>query len=197
MIGVNTIKGDADNQYFPAKTFLENLIPQYLGDFGFVQHLMLPEAEINEIVGEHNAAFVHQRVDFFLPQAKLVIEIDGQQHKTDDLQRISDIQRDDYLLSKGIKTIRISTHELGVLAFQRKRTELLEHLANCNGSLSLYQQAFVKSLRRTFSEKEIRTKILPTAIIRFQILLIELLLNNYLNFEEPWKFNLISSLCAI
>ena len=188
---VNTIKGDTNNQYFPAKTFLENLIPQYLGDFGFVQHLMLPEAEINEIVGEHNTAFVHQRVDFFLPQAKLVIEIDGQQHKTDDLQRISDTQRDAYLLSKGIKTIRISTHQLGALTFPPKRTELLDHLVKSNGSLSLYQQAFVKSLTRSFSEKETRTKLLPTAIIRFQILLIELLLNNYLNFEEPWKFNLI------
>lgn len=185
---VNTIKGDADNQYFPAKTFLEKLIPQYLGDFGFVQHLMLPEAEINEIVGEYNAAFVNQRVDFFLPQAKLVIEIDGQQHKADGL---IDAHRDAYLLSKGIKTIRISTHQLGTLTFPPKRTELLDYLASCNGSLRLYQQAFVKSLKRAFSEKEIRTKLLPTAIIRFQILLIELLLNNYLNFGEPWKFNLI------
>lgn len=188
---VNTIKGDADNQYYPAKTFLEKIIPQYLGDYGFVQHLILPEAEINEIAGEYNTAFINQRVDFFLPQAKLVIEIDGQQHKTDDLQRISDAKRDAYLWSKGIKTIRISTHQLGALTFPPKRTELLDHLATCNGGLSLYQQAFVKCLKRSFTEKEIRTKIRPTAIIRFQILLIELLLNNYLNFEETWKFNLI------
>src|SRR5690606_9587748 len=36
------------------------------------------------------------------------------------------------------------------------------------------------------------TKLLPTAIIRFQILLIELLSNNYLTLEEDWNFNLYS-----
>lgn len=188
---INTIKGDPQNQYFPAKIFLEKLIPEYFGDFAFVQHLILPEAEINEIVGEHSSTFVNQRVDFFLPQAKLVIEIDGQQHKTDDLQRISDTQRDTYLWSKGIKTIRIATRELGIFQFQAKRSEILEHLSKSNGSLTLYQRAYEKKLKKTFNEKEIRTKLLPTAIIRFQILLIELLLNNYLNFKETWKFNLI------
>jgi ATP-dependent DNA helicase RecQ len=42
-----------------------------------------------------------------LPQAKLVIEIDGQQHKYDEVTRLSDSIRDKYLEQNGIKTVRI------------------------------------------------------------------------------------------
>jgi hypothetical protein len=35
------------------------------------------------------------------------------------------------------------------------------------------------------------TKLVPTAIMRFQILLIELLQNNYLKFESEWDFNIL------
>ena len=43
--------------------------------------------------------------DFYCAEKKLVIEIDGQQHKTDEVTRISDSTRDNYLAGKGIKTI--------------------------------------------------------------------------------------------
>lgn len=35
------------------------------------------------------------------------------------------------------------------------------------------------------------TKLVPTAIMRFQLLLIELLKNNYLEFESKWTFNIL------
>ena len=44
--------------------------------------------------------------------------------------------------------------------------------------------------KNEMSEDEIKTKLLPTAIIRFQILLIELLTHNYLTFDENWSFNI-------
>ena len=35
---IDTIKGDAQNQYFPAKDFLERIIPEYFGEYAFYQH---------------------------------------------------------------------------------------------------------------------------------------------------------------
>lgn len=187
----NTIKGDEQNQYFPAKEFLETLIPEYFGEYAFVQSLMLPEAEINEITGEYNARFAHQCVDFYLPQAKMVVEIDGQQHKTDDVTRVNDAQRDNYLVSKGITTFRISTLELRNGQFEDKIDLILQHLERYQRNLSFYKEAYEKFSQGAVTAREIQTKLIPTAIIRFQILLIELLLNNYLNLKEAWRFNLI------
>ena len=74
--------------------------------------MIVPEMSINEIIGYDNPMFRGQQVDFYLPQALLVIEIDGQQHKTHDPQRVSDFERDKYFRENGIDTIRISTFEL-------------------------------------------------------------------------------------
>lgn len=188
---ISTIKGDDQNQYFPARDFLEKIIPEYFGDFAFIDRLILPEIEINEITDEYNSSFINQQVDFYLPQAKLIIEIDGQQHKTDDVTRVSDIQRDNYLSSKGFTTIRISTQELRNHTFQDKVDKILEHLTRSGKSLAFYKEAYEKILLDKISDEEYQTKLRPTAIIRFQILLIDLLLNNYLNFDEEWKINLI------
>jgi len=188
---IATIKGDEQNDDFPAREFLEVLIPKYFGDYAFVQSLLLPEARISDIVGAYNADFVNQQVDFYLPQAKLVIEIDGQQHKTDDLTRISDQQRDNYLISKGIKTIRISTRALRNGSFVNEIDQILHHLGTFNKSLSLYKIAYDKFKEDAITQAEVQTRLMPTAIIRFQILLIELLLNDYLNFGAEWKFNLL------
>ena len=91
---VKTIKGDEQNNYFPAKVFLENVIPTEFGEYSYVQSMIIPEVGINEIVGYEDKEFIGQQVDFYLPQALLVIEIDGQQHKLKDPQRVSDVKRD-------------------------------------------------------------------------------------------------------
>jgi ATP-dependent DNA helicase RecQ len=109
---INAIKGDATHNYFPARVFYEELIPKHLSEFKFIQQLMLPEALINEITEVENEMFVDQRVDFYLPQAKLIIEIDGQQHKKNDVNRVNNRLRDCYLRKYGFKTIRIETNDL-------------------------------------------------------------------------------------
>lgn len=109
---IDTIKGDEDNQYYPAKIFFEEIIPNEFGAYAFIQSLILPEVRINEIVGYENPSFTNQEVDFFIPQAKLVIEIDGHQHQTDLVIKNKDKTRDNYLKSKGITVIRISSKEI-------------------------------------------------------------------------------------
>ena len=46
-------------------------------------------------------------VDFYCPKARLVIEVDGGQHYTDE-GRASDLKRDKLLQSFGLKVIRFS-----------------------------------------------------------------------------------------
>jgi ATP-dependent DNA helicase RecQ len=189
----DTIKGDKDRNYYPAKDFFETIIPNEFGEYSFVQSLIIPEIEINDIVGEDYKNFINQQVDFYLPQAKLVIEIDGQQHKTDEVTRVSDATRDSYLSQQGITTIRINTVELRNGNYKEKVKQILEHLSRFDKLLTFYKNACEKIEENKMSETEIKTKLLPTAIIRFQVLLIELLTHNYLSLSENWNFNILSN----
>lgn len=188
----DTIKGDRERNYYPAKEFFENIIPNEFGEFSFIQSLLIPEIEINEITGEDDKNFINQQVDFYLPQAKLVIEIDGQQHKLDEVTRVSDSKRDNYLSGKGITTIRITTKELQNGTYTLKVDTILKHFERYEKLLNFYKNACEKIEENQMSEEDIKTKLLPTAIIRFQILLIELLTHKYLTFNEDWNFNILA-----
>lgn len=188
----DTIKGDKDNNYYPAKDFFERIIPHEFGEYSFIQSLLIPEIQINEIIGEEDKNYINQQVDFYLPQAKLVIEIDGQQHKLDEVTRVSDSTRDNYLSGKGITTIRITTRELQNGTYTTKVETILNHLERFEKLLSYYKNACEKIEENQMSEEEIKTKLLPTAIIRFQVLLIELLTHKYLTFEDDWNFNIFA-----
>lgn len=187
----STIKGDEQRNYFPAKDFYENIIPQEFGEYSFVQSLIIPEIEINEICG-FNEKFVNQQVDFYLPQAKLVIEIDGSQHKIQN-NKISDNERDEYLKSEKIQVIRISTDELRNKTYSEKIASIKDHLNQHKKLLNHYQSAY-----KFFSENKIipteilKTKFIPTAIIRFQLLVLELLMNGTLTLSEDWNFNIFT-----
>lgn len=191
-IWTDTIKGDKEKNYYPAKDFFEKIIPLEFGEYSFIQSLLIPEIEINDITGEDNKDFVNQQVDFYLPQAKLVIEIDGQQHKLDNLLILSDARRDLHLSTKGISTIRITTKELQNDSYKYKVESILKHLERFEKLLAFYRTACDKIEKNQLSKVELRTKLLPTSIIRFQILLIELLTHDYLDFEEDWNFNILT-----
>ena len=188
----DTIKGDREHNYYPAKDFFENIIPNEFGEFSFIQSLLIPEIEINEITGEDDKNFINQQVDFYLPQAKLVIEIDGQQHKLDEVTRVSDSKRDNYLSSKGITTIRIATKELQNGTYKVKVETILKHLERFEKLLNFYKKACDIIEKNQISEEDVKTKLLPTAIIRFQVLLIELLTHKYLTLDEDWNFNILA-----
>jgi very-short-patch-repair endonuclease len=50
-------------------------------------------------------------VDFYCPRDKLVVELDGGQHYTDEGKK-KDQARDDFLKSKGLKVLRFSDREV-------------------------------------------------------------------------------------
>ena len=100
-----TIKGPAGLSDNLAEKFFNTLIPKYLADYSFINQLICPEVLINNITQIEDDEFYDQKVDFYLPLARLVIEIDGKQHEKTIRE---DKNRDNYLYKQlSIKTIRI------------------------------------------------------------------------------------------
>ena len=116
LIWEKTIKGAPDGKSNPALRFYRELLPQALPlSHRFLMAYILPEAAIADIIESCDSRFVEQRVDFYCPRAKLVIEIDGSQHYQA-AQSYLDVERDVYLKQHGIETLRISTSELDAAA---------------------------------------------------------------------------------
>ena len=164
----NTIKGPSFGKN-PALYFFEHLLPKHLGDWDFVLGLIVPEYPLfsalsapEELIPQEN----RQQVDFYLPHASLVIEVDGIQHKKKASKAI-DKQRNNFLKSRGIETLRISTQDLS--------------------EDSLEFEAFIAQLKKSFSasprlrcylEENIESKALCqnlSAVIRLQMVIIELI----------------------
>ncbi|WP_167343151.1 DEAD/DEAH box helicase [Nonlabens sp. SY33080] len=187
----NTIRGDEENNYFPARTFLEERISQDLSEYEFIKQLIVPEIEINQITQRDDVNFKHQCVDFFLPQANLVIEIDGQQHKKE-IGRVVDSIRDNHLSLSKVKTVRIDTIDLETRneTYFEKIEEIKSQLETYSRFLNLYKNNFNLSFAEIPEEIK-KTKLLPTATIRFQILLLELLESGLLNLDDSkWVFEI-------
>ncbi len=187
----NTIKGDEANNYFPARTFLEDRIIEDLPEYEFIKQLIIPEIEINEITQRKDENFNYQCVDFFLPQANLVIEIDGQQHKQD-ADRVIDLTRDNYLSLSNVLTVRINTADLeSKNATYFQQIEIIRNrLENYSELLSLYKTNY--NLKKSeISDKVLKTRLLPSAIIRFQVLVLELLETGQLSLnDDKWYFEI-------
>lgn len=192
-----TIQGGKNSS--PAAYFYNTLIEKYFGRYSFIRKLIIPEIEINFIVNDCSEEFYNQRVDFYIPQAFLVIEIDGPQHYT---QAQKDKLRDDYLRAKGIQTIRISTRDTQSETdiFKDKIREIIDRCENCTelleresttskSILTLYD--YEEAAKTTVADNEPR--VFSNAIMRFQILILELLENGELSFNSDWKFFIIEN----
>jgi ATP-dependent DNA helicase RecQ len=192
------IRGDEKGNYYPAKKFFEELIPKHLGEYQFIQQLIIPEIPINEITQVDVDEYANQQVDFYLPQAYLIIEIDGSQHEND---KQKDIIRDFHTAKYGIQTVRIKTVDLESEneVFSQKIAAIKDRIDKVKSkqatrkekeetfiSLSDYQSAYENGI--DFENSNCKA----TAIIRFQLLILELLENGLLNFENDWKLEILS-----
>lgn len=189
----NLIKGDEENNYFPAKEFFYEIIPNYLKEFAFIQQLILPEAAINEITGIETNEFYEQRVDFYLPQAKLAIEIDGGQHKGD-IDKLKDKDRDEHLLNNGIITIRIDTKDIREKGakFYEKIEEIKTHLITHKNELDKYKE-FLKVYLCNEGKAKIQNQLLAAAVIRFQITILQLLASGKLDIKsDTWNIQIFA-----
>ena len=190
------IKGDQKKNNFPAKKFFDN-IPRYLWkDFAYIQQLLCPEVRINDITQEYVEEFEEQQVDFFLPHAFLVIEIDGSQHISW-TQKTKDEERDIHLKKFWIKVFRITTKEIeeNNESFKKKIEQIKKYVFDIQGAIkdkftnvSIWLDDYKKSFEKSVDTKDIRVWL--SAIIRFQLLLISLLEYWYLSFNKPREIDL-------
>lgn len=190
------IKGDQKKNNFPAKKFFDN-IPRYLWeDFAYIQQLLCPEVRINDITQEYVEEFEEQQVDFFLPHAFLVIEIDGSQHVSWP-QKTKDEERDIHLKKFWIKVFRITTKEIeeNNESFKKKIEQIKKYIIDIQGAIkdkftnvSIWLDDYKKSFENSIDTKDMRVWL--SAIIRFQLLLISLLEYWYLSFNKPREIDL-------
>ncbi len=191
------IRGDERNNNNPAKRFFEKIIPKYLGDYKFIHQLILPEVLIEDIIKSENNRFKNQQVDFYLPQAFLIIEIDGYHH--DNIEKFNDRERDEYTKKNRIKTIRITTKDLNeeneifiskieeikmrIKKFIEMEEKPRDVVFNCLGD---YKKAWERGIDLE------NPYYIATGIMRFQLLILELLEVGKLELGSHWYFQLIS-----
>jgi ATP-dependent DNA helicase RecQ len=188
------IRGDEKGNYYPAQKFIDELFLKYLPEYAFLQQLIIPEVPINEITKVEVDEYVDRQVDFYLPQAHLIIEIDGSQHND------NDIIRDSHTAKYGLKTVRIKTSDLESenSEFLKKIEEIKKRIENVSSkqenrkesdktfiSIGDYKIAFEKGVDTNDSNYK------ATAVIRFQILVLELLEYGLLDFNKTWNFEIL------
>lgn len=187
-----TIKGDDDNRYYPAREFF-NALPDLFPDYPFLHNLLIPEVLFSDILGNTGENFHEQQVDFYVPAAKLVIEIDGQQHKTHDATSKNDKQRDEALNKAQIKTIRIDTQDWREQndRFKQQISAIQQRLQEFNGNLQLYVQSYEHL--QIPSEAIVLNKLRPTAIMRLQMLALELVERGVWRVDDKeWKLQILN-----
>jgi ATP-dependent DNA helicase RecQ len=195
------IRGNEKGNHFPAQKFYEKLLPRYLNDLAFVQKLIVPEIKINDITQVQIDDHEGDQVDFFLPQAYLIIEIDGKQHLHEP-QFSKDLRRDEHTRKFGIKTVRIQVSDLEeenerfiqkidlirnrITAAEEGQAHRQKYETQTCITLKDYKKAYEDSV--LFSNPHLQA----TAVIRFQVLLLELLENGQLSFTNSWSFEIFS-----
>ena len=187
----HTIRGDDEGNYNPARRFFEETLGKFLDEFSFVTQLIIPEAPINWITQVDADDFLDQQVDFYLPQAFLAIEIDGRQH---DAQ--ADYTRDKYLQDHGIQTVRIRTTDL-----EAQNGSFLDSMAAIKARI---RKGMISQEERRQKEPNSITlsdyydayrfgidlndpNYVATAVVRFQVTIIELLRRGVLKPDTFWR----------
>ena len=189
------IKGDVKGNFFPAQQFFDELVPKYLSEYQYIQQLLIPEILINEITQVDVKEFRGQQVDFYLPQAFLIIEIDGSQHI-----EAEDRIRDNHTKKYGIKTIRINVSDLNeenevflikiqkiidrIEAISSRQVDLKD---NYPSLISLDDYALAYSIKPDLDNPYLKS----TAVIRFQLIILELLESGLLSLDKDWSLELI------
>ena len=181
-----TIKGSEDGDNPALDFFYSNdLWNRFLNGFSWVRHLLIPEASLETILEDESGRWENQAVDFYLPAAKLVIEIDGSQHFSNAGQRKLDRERDDALYSKGITVIRIPARVLRkpYTEFEPYSKEILSQL-RASGIKDLY-------LKTDYQDAKTVVLLQHEKVIRFQFALLSLIKCGALHFDQKeWLFDI-------
>ena len=83
-------------------------------------------------------------VDFICSEAKLVIEVDGEQHRADIETRYNDEKRDEFLNTQGLRVLRISNIDVNK-NFEGVCIEILKHLPR-KCTVEMYGEKYAENL---------------------------------------------------
>lgn len=188
-----TIKGFDEKDNFPAQTFFNKLIDKHIPEYSFIKNLIIPECKFGDILVDPISVGGKDdwQLDFFLPQANLVIEIDGPQHMVEP-QKSRDRKRERVLLKYGIKTHRIDTQKISQNGDAIARYfSSLKTILDKNASLKK-----IKDHINSGSFKQSKIEYDLTAIARLQRIMIELINSNPTKDEHKieLKFDFKSSI---
>lgn len=186
------IKGYEINNDNPAKLFFNKVLPIELNELDFIRNLIIPEIKIEDITDESTGEFFENQVDFYIPQIKLVIEIDGCQHE-EIINRVKDDERDTYLKKFNVSVIRIKASE--IKDYVNGKKEVLIDKINWikNACLNNVEVNNYRESLKKLSDKSVQNILMYDGIMRFQITILELLKNHILDIKAPsWKFNIKS-----
>lgn len=165
------IKGEDKNNLFPAREFYNNLLPRISVNHPYIQQLIIPEVRIGDIVDNNNDRFADQQVDFYMPVAKTVIEIDGSQHEKRG-QKNLDRMRDSYLTVNGLHVIRIKSSELKE-PDASDSIEKLKRIIKYFDYSEEYKNSFERCSNISVGTDDYET-VKAAAAIRLQVAIIEL-----------------------
>lgn len=180
-----TIKGSEEG-YKPALDFF-NALPQILGPWAFISQLVIPEYPLFKRLGAQGTLIDSpndELVDFYLPQADIVIEIDGGQHK-EKRQLWKDQARDRFLERLGIKTVRLKTEDF------RSRNQAFgdfidKLIALCENAPRLAPYTKFQT-QEASNQRDLRFEL--TGAIRLQAAVILAVSHGMLDLTQPvWKF---------
>lgn len=184
------IKGGEKSNQYPANTFYYQIIPEYFREYPYLNQIIIPEVLITDIVKDNSDDFIKQRVDFYLPQAKLVIEIDGKQH-SEDKQRLLDQKRDNFLEKAGKKVIRITSKSIAY-----RDTELSKGITQIKRCIEENKKTFDEynhSYELCSRPESIENELKMICSIRLQITILELLRNGIISMKDAvWKLSICS-----
>lgn len=199
-VWTHMIRGDDANGYYPAKRFFEEILPRYFADYAYIQPLICPEVPINEITQVYNKEYENQQVDFYLSQAALVIEIDGSQHKN---TQDADGFRDNHLRKYGIEVVRINVRDMEAensrfLESVSKIKNRVDHIAAHQSHRSHTDSSLITigHYKKAYSSYPDLTDkhYMATAVMRMQLLILELLENGIITFDNDWNFEIKSEM---
>lgn len=186
------ILGESDRNN-PARDFFKNSIPTIFPEYPFLQALILPECPFGILMANflpHEPINEKERVDFYIPSIRTVIEIDGIQHK-EEAQFASDEIRDQILQKRSISVIRISTEDL------RNKSQHFQNQIDCLKVLLKNSRELNGPWKSGDSIKyhpPSKASAELVLIERFQQIIVQLLARGAINIDAAWKFGIRTKL---
>jgi ATP-dependent DNA helicase RecQ len=175
-----TIKGCYTNN--PAAYFYSGILPRIFGKSPWLLNLVLPEASFDYMAIQDNKG-EKRSVDFFIPFAGMAIEIDGSQHY-DPIEHENDKRKDMLLNKRGIEVYRVPVSDIP--------DNVEQHITEIQYRLKKRGRHALKLYNKDAAPAEAEEITLATYVMRFQVLVLELLKRGAITVsQKDWKFNII------